>query len=130
MTLQSPWAVDFTDTRKTLGQQNRTIERNRHFVAMSPTPTGQKAHFHPLSLDATNFLPADVRGALGPFLNVFPVTQQHWSQSLAGLVTTVSGLLGLAAQPPIGAAIDETRSKRGVIVPALAVLAQGQWPLP
>ena len=27
--------------------------------------------FHPLSLDAINFLLADVRGALGPYLNVF-----------------------------------------------------------
>jgi hypothetical protein len=32
-------------------------------------------HFNPLSLDAVNFLLADVRGALGPYLNVFLVTQ-------------------------------------------------------
>lgn len=72
-----------------------------------------------------NFLLADVRGALGPFLNVFLVTQQQWSQTQVGLVMTVGGLLGLAAQTPIGAAIDETRAKRGVIVLALAVLALG-----
>ena len=77
------------------------------------------------SLDAINFLLADVRGALGPYLNVFLVTQQHWSQSEVGLVTTISGLLGLAVQTPIGAAIDETRAKRGAIVLALAVLAVG-----
>jgi MFS family permease len=41
------------------------------------------------------------------------------------LVTTVSGLLGLAVQTPIGAAIDETHAKRGLIVLALAVLAIG-----
>ena len=81
--------------------------------------------FNPFSLDAINFLLSDVRGALGPYLNVFLVTQQHWSQSEVGLVTTVSGLLGLAVQTPIGAAIDETRAKRGVIVLALAVLAIG-----
>ena len=34
--------------------------------------------FNPFSLDAINFLLADVRGALGPYLNVFLVTQQHW----------------------------------------------------
>jgi len=79
--------------------------------------------FSPFSLDAINFLLADVRGAVGPYLNVFLVTQQHWSQSEVGLVTTVGGLLGLAVQTPIGAAIDETRAKRGVIVLALAVLA-------
>ena len=79
--------------------------------------------FNPLSLDAVNFLSADVRGAVGPFLNVFLVTQQHWSQTDVGLVTTIGGLLGLAVQTPIGAAIDETRAKRGIIVVALAVLA-------
>src|ERR1700694_2052839 len=90
-------------------------------------------HTSPFSLDAVNFLLADVRGALGPFLNVFLVTQQHWSQSEVGLVTTIGGLLGLAVQTPIGAAIDATRAKRGVIVLALAVLGIGAaiifvWP--
>jgi MFS family permease len=79
--------------------------------------------FNPFSLDAVNFLSADVRGAVGPYLNVFLVTQQHWSQTDVGFVTTIGGLLGLALQTPIGAAIDETRAKRGVIVLALAVLA-------
>ena len=81
--------------------------------------------FNPLSLDAVNFLLADVRGALGPYLNVFLVTQQHWSQSEVGWVTTIGGLLGIAVQTPIGAAIDETRSKRGVVVLALVLLAAG-----
>jgi MFS family permease len=81
--------------------------------------------FQPWSLDAVNFLLSDVRGALGPYLNVFLVTQQHWSQSEVGLVTTVSGLLGIAVQTPIGAAIDETRAKRGAIILALAVLGIG-----
>src|ERR1035438_282082 len=78
--------------------------------------------FRPESLDAVNFLSADVRGAVGPYLNVFLVTRQHWSQSEVGLVTTLGGLLGLAVQTPIGAAIDETHAKRGAIVLALAVL--------
>ncbi len=89
--------------------------------------------FNPLSLDALNFLLADVRGGLGPYLNVFLVTQQHWSQTQVGLVTTIAGLLGIAVQTPIGATIDETRAKRGAIVLALAVLAIGAavifaWP--
>jgi len=65
---------------------------------------------------------ADVRGALGPYLNVFLVTEQRWSQSEVGLVTMIGGLVGLVFQTPIGAAIDETRAKRGVIVGGLAVL--------
>ncbi len=88
-------------------------------------PQAQRSGFRPWSLDVMNFLLADVRGALGPYLNVFLVTQQHWSQSEVGLVTTIGGLLGLAVQTPIGAAIDETRTKRGAIILALAVLAVG-----
>ena len=81
--------------------------------------------FRPGALDALNFLLADVRGALGPYLNVFLVTQMHWSQSRVGVVTTLSGVLGLALQTPAGAAIDATRAKRGFVVLALIVLAAG-----
>ncbi len=101
--------------------------------AETATPQARTAHFRPASLDALNFLLADVRGALGPYLNVFLVTEQHWSQSAVGWVTTISGLLGLVAQTPAGAAIDASRAKRGLIVAALAGLAAGAvaifvWP--
>src|SRR4029077_10315228 len=56
----------------------------------------------PYALDALNFLAADVRNLFGPFVNVFLVTGQHWSQTDVGLVTTGSGLLGIAFQTPIG----------------------------
>lgn len=81
--------------------------------------------FRPASLDALNFFLADVRGALGPYLNVFLVTQQHWSQSSVGLVTTIGGFVGLAAQTPAGAVIDSTHAKRGAVVLALAAMALG-----
>jgi MFS family permease len=89
----------------------------------APDIPATRGGFHPVTLDAINFLLADVRGAVGPYLNVFLVTQQHWSQSEVGVVTTLGGLLGLAVQTPIGAAIDETHAKRGMVVLALAVLA-------
>ena len=76
----------------------------------------------PYALDAVNFLSADVRNLFGPFVNVFLVTSQHWSQTDVGLVTTVSGLLGIALQTPIGAAIDVTRAKRGVICLTMAAM--------
>ena len=81
--------------------------------------------FSPLSLDAVNFLLANVRGALGPYLNVSLVSEQQWSLSEVGVVTMLGGLLGLTCQTPIGAVIDETRAKRGAVVLALAVLALG-----
>src|ERR1700677_327792 len=76
----------------------------------------------PYALDALNFLAADARNLFGPFVNVFLVPGQHWSQTNVGLVTTASGLLGIALQTPIGAAIDVTRAKRGVIVLTMAAM--------
>jgi hypothetical protein len=81
--------------------------------------------FRPASLDALNFLLADMRGALGPYRNVFLVTQRHWSQARVGLVTTIAGLLGLVFQAPAGALIDASRAKRGLTVASLAVLGLG-----
>jgi hypothetical protein len=74
--------------------------------------------FNPVALDALNFLLADVRGALGPYLNVFLVTGEHWSQEEVGVVTALAGLLGLALQTPIGGLIDATRWKRWLLVAA------------
>ena len=76
----------------------------------------------PYALDAVNFLAADVRNLFGPFVNVFLVTSRHWTQTDVGLVTTASGLLGIALQTPIGAAIDVTRAKRGVILLTMAAM--------
>jgi MFS family permease len=76
----------------------------------------------PYALDALNFLSADVRNLFGPFINVFLVTGRHWSQTDVGLVSTGAGLLGIILQTPIGAAIDVTRAKRGVIVLTMAAM--------
>ena len=76
----------------------------------------------PFALDALNFLSADVRNLFGPFINVFLVTGQHWSQTDVGLVTTASGLVGIALQTPVGAAIDVTHAKRAVIVATMAAM--------
>src|SRR5829696_8608422 len=43
------------------------------------------------SLDWLNFLLADVRGGLGPYVSVFLLTQAHWDQATIGAVLTVSG---------------------------------------
>ena len=38
----------------------------------------------PYALDALNFFAADARNALGPFVNVYLVTDRHWSQTEVG----------------------------------------------
>src|SRR5262245_29881582 len=85
------------------------------------------------ALDLVNFFLADVRGAFGPYLGVFLVTQQQWNQATVGAMATLGGLAGLAVQAPWGALIDGTRGKRALIVAGLAVLALGAvavacWP--
>ena len=89
--------------------------------------------FRAPSLDALNFLIADVTGALGPYITVYLVTDRHWALSNAGLVSTLGGWLGLAVQTPLGALLDATQRKRGLLATALAVLALGAlvialWP--
>ena len=76
-----------------------------------------RARFSPVSLDALDFLLADVRGALGPYLNIFLVTQQNWSQASVRLVATGGGLLGLAVQVPIGGRIAMPETARASDTP-------------
>src|SRR4051794_25372764 len=82
-------------------------------------------NLHAPSLDWLNFLLADVRGALGPYVTVFLVAHQQWTPTAAGFVTTIGGCLGLVAQTPIGAWLDHTAHKRGAILLGLPVLAAG-----
>ncbi len=89
--------------------------------------------FHVPSLDALNFLAADVRGALGPYVTVYLATDRHWGLADVGLVTTLGGWVGLLAQTPIGALLDATGRKRLVLAAALFVLGAGAlavalWP--
>lgn len=75
------------------------------------------------SLDWLNFLLADLRGGLGPYVNVFLLTEVGWDQATIGTLLTASGLMGIALHAPIGALIDATRAKRGLIVGGAWVLA-------
>jgi MFS family permease len=85
------------------------------------TPT----RLHAPSLDWLNFLVADVRGALGPYVVVFLVSEQRWDAAAVGLVMTLGGWAGIATQAPIGAWLDRTRHKRGALLGALFVLSLG-----
>ncbi|WP_188515843.1 MFS transporter [Alsobacter metallidurans] len=70
-----------------------------------------------------NFLLADVRGGLGPYVGVFLITQAGWDQATLGAVLTLSGLVGIAVHAPIGALIDASRAKRAILVTAIVLLA-------
>jgi MFS family permease len=82
-------------------------------------------HLRAPSLDWLNFLIADVRGGLGPYVVVFLVAEQGWTPTAAGVVSSVGGWLGLATQVPIGAWLDRTRHKRGAMLWGLLGLSIG-----
>lgn len=73
------------------------------------------------SLDALNFFLADVEGGLGPYLAVYLLTVRQWNQAEIGIVMSIAGIAGIAAQTPAGALVDTLRAKRAAI--AIAALA-------
>jgi MFS family permease len=75
------------------------------------------------ALTALNFLLADVRDGLGPYLAVF-LQGRGWSAVNIGYVLTIGGLAGMLATTPVGALVDATRRKRLVTIgAAVAVTA-------
>ncbi len=74
------------------------------------------------ALDWINFLLADVRGGLGPYVIVYLVTEAHWSQATVGGILTISGLTGILLHPLVGGWIDHTRAKRALLIGADIVL--------
>lgn len=77
------------------------------------------------SLDWLNFFLADVRGALGPYIGIYLLTEQHWNQAAIGFLATVAGIVGLIIHAPVGALIDATHWKRAAVVAGVAVLTIG-----
>lgn len=67
------------------------------------------------SLDWLNFLLADLRGGLGPYVNVFLLTEVSWEQATIGTLLTASGLMGIAA--PVIRPGPSTSNRRGFEVP-------------
>ena len=79
------------------------------------------------------FFVADIQTGFGAFVAVF-LTTQKWTQVDIGLVLTVSGLVSLIGQVPLGALVDAARSVRAVAVFALVAIgvcafAFAAWPI-
>lgn len=66
-----------------------------------------------------------MNGAFGPFLGIYLLTAAGWDQASIGLLGTIAGIAGLVAQSPMGAFIDTTRKKRGLILLGCAAVALG-----
>src|SRR5258705_13617675 len=84
-------------------------------------------------LDWLNFLLADVKDGLGPFLAIFLMSSQHWDAGQIGIVLTIAGLTTVVARAPGGALVDGVRWKRtliaaGVLAVAIAAVAMALIP--
>jgi MFS family permease len=81
-------------------------------------------------LDALNFFLADVRDGLGPYLAIYLLTEQKWNEASIGIVMSIAGLAGIAAQTPAGALIDVSKAKRGLVVAAAVMVTMACLVLP
>jgi len=75
------------------------------------------------ALDSLNFFLADIQGGVGPFLVIYLTATLHWHPARVGLVMTTAGIVGVLAQTPAGAMIDQIRQKRLLVVLAALLLA-------
>jgi MFS family permease len=76
-------------------------------------------------LDGLNFLMADVRDGLGPFLSVYLKGTQHWSSGNIGLVMAASSVAAALCQIPAGLLVDAVRTKRLLIAISGLLVAIG-----
>lgn len=93
-------------------------------------PAGDEARKSPSSrslrgLDGVNFLMADVRDGLGPFLSVYLKGTQHWGSGNIGLVMAASGIAAAVCQIPAGLLVDAVRVKRLLIAISGLLVAIG-----
>jgi predicted MFS family arabinose efflux permease len=66
-------------------------------------------------LDGINFLMADVRDGVGPYLSVFLKGGEHWDSGAIGVAMAVSSIAAAVCQIPAGLLVDGTRAKRLLI---------------
>ncbi len=63
-------------------------------------------------MDGINFLMADVRDGVGPYLAVFLKGGEHWDAGAIGIAMAASFIAAAVCQIPAGLLVDRTRAKR------------------
>ena len=58
------------------------------------------------ALDWVNFLIADVKDGLGPFLAIYLILSQHWDSTHVGVIMMIGGLATVAARAPPDPLVD------------------------
>jgi MFS family permease len=78
-----------------------------------------------LGLDGLNFLMADVRDGVGPFLSVYLKGSQHWPAGQIGIAMAASSLAAAISQIPAGLVVDALRAKRALVAVSGLLVALG-----
>ena len=76
-------------------------------------------------LDGLNFLMADVRDGLGPYLSVYLKGAQHWTPSDIGIAMATSSVAAALFQIPAGLVVDALRAKRLLVAGSGLAVAVG-----
>jgi predicted MFS family arabinose efflux permease len=74
-------------------------------------------------LDGLNFLMADVRDGLGPYLSVFLKGSQHWGAGAIGIAMAVGSIAAAVSQVPAGMLVDSLRIKRALVAASGLLIA-------
>lgn len=77
------------------------------------------------SLDALNFLLADVVGGIGPYLAIYLKSALRWDAGSIGMAMATASVCAVIAQTPAGALLDKTLHKRSVLATAAVAIALG-----
>src|SRR5690242_2427454 len=86
-----------------------------------PAPSGRSL----FGLDALNFLMADVRDGVGPFLSVYLKGGQHWPAGQIGIAMAASSISAALCQIPAGMLVDSLRAKRALVAVSGLFVALG-----
>ena len=78
-----------------------------------------------LGLDGLNFLMADVRDGLGPYLSVFLKGSQGWQPGDIGVAMAASSVAAAVFQIPAGLLVDSLRAKRLLVAASGVGVAAG-----
>jgi len=89
--------------------------------AETRTPSARSLH----GLDGLNFLMADVRDGVGPYLSVFLKADQHWQSGPIGLAMAASSIAAALCQIPAGLLVDNLRIKRALLALSGLLVAAG-----
>ncbi len=76
-------------------------------------------------LDGLNFLMADVRDGLGPYLSIFLKGDQHWQSGPIGIAMAASSVAAAICQIPAGMLVDSLRIKRALVAVSGLLVAAG-----